>query len=241
MPARGHDLGVAHGDPGDVLHGDGLLVVSQRIRRRPTQPTQRGVHTRQQRRQGPVPGRDHHPESRPGQPQTEQQRRPRSSARPRHHRAHTPVELTPHPRLSDPRSIRPPMPSPPPGLRLRDRAPGSALIPLEPDRDQSLVHHIRADMPPGTVHPLLDLVHKRVDQPHPPHRARHRQPPIPPLHMVTHRLGITPGQRRGRVRAPGQVVRLKNLHHFPVILLHRSLHEPRVQRQPGVHRRRDHP
>jgi len=135
----------------------------------------------------------------------------------------------------------PPMPSPPPGLRLRDRAPRGPLIPVEPHRDQSLVHHIRTDMPPGTVHPLLDLVHKRIDQPHPPHRARHHQPPIPTPHMVAHRLRITPGQRRGRVRTPGQIERLKNLHHFPAILLHRSLHEPRVQRQPGVHRRRDHP
>jgi hypothetical protein len=40
------------------------------------------------------------------------------------------------------------------GLRLRDRTPGGALIPVEPDRDQPLVHHIRADMPPGAVHPV---------------------------------------------------------------------------------------
>jgi hypothetical protein len=241
IPTGGHDLRMAHGDPGDVLHGDGLLVIGQRIRRRPSQPTQRRIHTRQQRRQSTIPGRDHHPKPRPGQPQTEQQRRPRLPARPRHHRAHTPVELTPHPRLGDPRPIRPPMPSPPPRLRLRDRTPGGALIPVEPDRDQPLVDHIRADMPPRTVHPLLDLAHKRIDQPRPPHRARHRQTPIPPLNMAAHRLRITPDQPRGRVRAPGQVERLKNLHHFPVILLHRSLHEPRVQRQPGVHRRRDHP
>jgi Transposase, Mutator family len=36
-------------------------------------------------------------------------------------------------------------------------------------------------------------------------------PPITALHNTTHRLGITPHQRRGRVRAPGQVIRLKNL------------------------------
>jgi hypothetical protein len=49
------------------------------------------------------------------------------------------------------------VPSPPTGLVLRDRAPGGALIPVEPHCDQPLVHHIRTDTPPGAVHPLLTL------------------------------------------------------------------------------------
>ena len=38
VPARGHDHRMPDRDPGDVLDGDGLLVVGQRIRRRPTDP-----------------------------------------------------------------------------------------------------------------------------------------------------------------------------------------------------------
>jgi hypothetical protein len=241
MPPGGHDFGVAHRDAGDVLHGHGFLVVGQRIRWCPAQPAQRGVHTRQQRGQGAVPGRDHHPEPGPSQPQTEQQRRPGRTARPRHPRALPPIELAPHARLGDPGPVGAPVPGPPTGLGLRDRAAGGPLIPLKPHRDQPLVHHIRPHMPPGTIHPLLNLLRERIDQPLPPTRARDRQPPIPPLHMPAHRLRVTPHQLRGRVRAPGQVIRLKNLHDLPVILLHGPPSSPRVQRQPGVHRWGDHP
>ena len=56
------------------------------------------------------------------------------------------------------------MPGPPPGLRLRDRAPSGPLVPLEPHRDEAFVHHVRADVPLRAVHPLLDLAQERVDQ-----------------------------------------------------------------------------
>jgi hypothetical protein len=62
MPPGGHDLRVAHRNAGDVLDSDRFLVVGQRIRWCPAQPAQRGVQTGQQRGQGAVPGRDHHPE-----------------------------------------------------------------------------------------------------------------------------------------------------------------------------------
>jgi len=105
-----------------------------------------------------------------------------------------------------------PSPAPPPA--------GWPLIPDEPHRDQPLVHHIRPHLPPRALHPLLHLVRERIDQPLPPPRARHRQAPIPQPHQAAHRLRITPHQPNGRVRTPGQVIRLKNLHDFPVILLH---------------------
>ena len=78
------------------------------------------------------------------------------------------------------------MPSPPPGLRLRDRAPGSALIPLQPNRDQSLVHHIRTRTCPRerSTHSSTLSTNGSINRTR-RHGARHRQPPIPPLHMVT--------------------------------------------------------
>ena len=57
------------------------------------------------------------------------------------------------------------MPGPPPGLRLRDRAPSGPLVPIEAHRGQALMHHIGADMPLPAIHPLLDLAQKRIDQP----------------------------------------------------------------------------
>jgi hypothetical protein len=47
----------------------------------PPSRSQRGIQAAEQDRQGAVPGRDHHPEPRPGQPHTEQHRGPRADPR----------------------------------------------------------------------------------------------------------------------------------------------------------------
>ncbi len=99
IPAHGDDLRMPDRDAGDMLDGDGLLVIGQRRHRHPADPPQHRVQARDQRRQRPVPGRQHHPEPRPRQPRAEQQRRPRRPVRPRHLRALAPVPLQPQPRL----------------------------------------------------------------------------------------------------------------------------------------------
>ncbi len=103
-----------------MVDGDGLLVVGQPVRRRPTEGPHRPVEARDHRRQRPVPRRDHHPEPAPRQPRAEQVR-----CRPPMARAVTPVPLGPHARLDDPRPIHPPparagsspSPGPPPAAR----------------------------------------------------------------------------------------------------------------------------
>jgi len=53
---------VADRDPSDVLGGDGLLVIGQQVRRRPTHAAQRHVQGGHHTRCSLVPDRQHHPE-----------------------------------------------------------------------------------------------------------------------------------------------------------------------------------
>jgi hypothetical protein len=127
VPADLDDLRVAHRDPRDMLHRHRLLVVRQRIRRHPTNPPQRRVQTRHNRRHCLVPHRDHHPEPRPRQPRTPQTRAP-----PGDPRTLAPVPLHPQPRLRDPRPKHPPLPDPKPLLGLRHHPTSGALPAGEP-------------------------------------------------------------------------------------------------------------
>ena len=218
-----HDLRMSDRDAGDMVDSDGFGVVSQHKRRHPTQPAQGGVQAGDQRRLGLVPDRDHHPEPGPRQPGAEQQRRPQLSARTRHPGALAPVELQPQARLSDPRPIRAPVPSPPSRLHLRDRASGGAFRPGEPHPDQPGMDHIRADLALAGLDPVLNLRHEPIQHPRPPARTRHRPTRIPRRDIPTHRLRIHPRQQRSRVRTLRGVERLQNFHDLPVRLLHVSL------------------
>ena len=220
MPPRRDEVRVPHRDPGDVLDGDGLLVVRQRIRRRPTQPAQGGVQAGDQRRQRPVPGRNHHPEPAPGQPRAEQQRRPRRPVHAGHPRPPAPVELQPHAWLGDPRPVRAPMPGPPPRLRLGDRPASRALIAVEAEHHQPLMDLVRPDRALRAVHPLLDLRQVPVDDPLPPTRPTHRPARIPRRDIRAHRLCVHARQPSRRMGATRGVERLQNLHDLPVRLLH---------------------
>ena len=192
-------LRVPHRHPGDVLDGDGLGVVTQQIRRRPAEPPQRGVDAGHQRAEGLVPGRDHHPEPRPGQPRTKQLRTPAT-----HPRSFAPVELQPHPRLGHPRPIHPAAARLPRRLDLGDRPPSRPLRPAIPHRGQPLVHLVGPDMGVTAVHPLLHLGQERIHRP-PPDRTGERVPAsVPHRHIPGDGLGVTAGQLRRRPRATGQ-------------------------------------
>ena len=142
MATERHGGRVAHRDPGDVLHGDGALVVGQQVRRHPAHHAQRGVDRGEHAGRGLVQQRHHDPEPAPRQPETEQDRR--RAADPR---AVTEVVLRPHPRLRDPRPVHPAPPGPPRLLDLCDRAAGGPLGPTEPHRDDLVVRHVGADLP----------------------------------------------------------------------------------------------
>ena len=189
-------------DAGDVLDGDGLLVIGQRIHRHPADPPQasRPGTRSASAASGPIPA------ARPGTVTTPATRRtatspaaPRPAPAPA---ARTPVPLQPQPRLGDPRPIRPAVPGPPPGLRRRHCPPRGPLIPGEPHRGQPLMHHIGPHLALGPVHPLLDLAHERVDQLGPRHRLRHRPAQIPGLRIPAHCFRIRLAQRRRRMRDP---------------------------------------
>jgi hypothetical protein len=143
VPPRGHDVGVAHRHPRDVLDGDGLLVVGQRVGRHPAQPPQRGVQAAQHAGQRPVRRRQHDPEPRPRQPGAPQPHRPAADPR-----SGAPVELQPQPRLGHPGAEHPPVPRPVAALDRRDRPPGGPLRPRVAHCGQLVVGYVGAD-PPG--------------------------------------------------------------------------------------------
>jgi hypothetical protein len=62
MASEPDDLRVADRDPRDMVEGDSFLVVSQQIRRCPTEAAQRHVQRGEHTRCGLVPQRQHHPE-----------------------------------------------------------------------------------------------------------------------------------------------------------------------------------
>ena len=218
MPARSHHRRVPHRDPGDVLNGDRLRVVTQQIRRRPTHLAQRRVQAGDQAAHRLIPDRDHHPKPGPGQPRAEQIRL--AAADPR---TVTPVELQPQAGLGHPWPIRAPPPRPPHVLRLANRPPRGAFRAGEPHRDQPLVHLVRADLRLRHVDELFHLRQERVDQLRPRRRAHQQRIPatgIPQRHVPTHRLRVTPRQLRCGMRTARRVVRLQNLHDLPVRLGH---------------------
>jgi len=218
MPARRHDSGMAHRDPGHMLDRDRLRVVAQQIRRNTADMAQRRVQTRDQRAHRLIPDRDHHPEPRPGKPRAEQVRLATVHPRPV-----APVELQPQPRLSHPRSIRAPPTRPPCCLRRPHRPPGGAFRPRKSHRHKAFVHSVCPDLPLRRVDQLLHLGQERVDQLRSRSPRPHERIPatgITQCHIPLHRLCITPGQLRRRMRAASQVVRLQDLHDLPVRLGH---------------------
>jgi hypothetical protein len=77
------------------------------------------------------------------------------------------------------------------------------IVPVEPHRNQPLVHHVRAHLSMRAVHPLLDFVQERVDQPRP--RTRHRQPPVAVAHPATHAARGVVGEAWLLLRVRGNV------------------------------------
>ena len=221
VAAQRDHLRVPHRDARDVVHRDGARVVGQQVGRRAASGPQCLVDAPGQRAQLLVPGRDHHPEPRPGQPRREQLRLAAPDLRPV-----APVPLQPHPRLRDPRPVAPAPARLPGFLHLRDRPPGRPLRPPVAHRRDLPVRHIRADLALAPVDQLLDLRHERVDQPRPRHPGQRIPARLPDRHVPGDRLRVAPGQLRRRPGRPGEVKRLENLHDLPARLGHGSLRTP---------------
>ena len=213
VPTGGHDVGVADRHPRHVLHGDGLLVVGQRVGRHPAEPPQRGVQAAKHAGQRPVPRGQHHPEPRPRQPRAPQPRLPAADLR-----AGAPVELQPQPRLGHPRTEHPPVPSPPAALDRRDRPPGGPLRPRVAHRGQLGLGDVRADAPLRALHPLLQLRQPGVDQLLAAGPLVRATPGVPQPHVPRHRVVVATDQLRRGAEAAGQVVGLQDLHDLLAVL-----------------------
>ena len=210
VAADRHDRRVADRDPADVIDRDGLLVVRQRIGRRPTEHPQRPVQRHHHRRRRLVPQRQHHPEPAPRQPGAEQHRRPARDDRPV-----TVVPLHPQARLDDPRPCAATVLGTPAALRVGDRAARRALRTEIAHRDQPLMRDIGADLAARAINPLLDLLREPIDTRPRPHRNRQSAAGlITSTHPVRDRLVITTRQLRRPAQRAGQVKRLQDLHHF---------------------------
>nr|SBO96660.1 hypothetical protein BN4615_P6176 [Nonomuraea gerenzanensis] len=201
------DLPVAHRDAGDVVGGDGALVVGQRIGRRATELPQRRIQAGRDRRQRLVQHRDDHPEPRPGQPRAPQ---PRPAARDL--RAVSPIPLHPQPRLGNPGTKHPAMARLIGGLGRGHRAPRGAVSAAEPHRRDLLVHPISTDPPTRALDQLLDLRHELVD---------HLRPGLPPgrvaalaaqQHVTLHGVVVDAGQLSRGAVTTRKVIRFQNLH-----------------------------
>ena len=220
MPAHGDDLRMADRNPGDMLDGDRLLVISQRINRHPADPPQHHVQARDQRRQRPVPHGQHHPEPRPRQPRAEQQRPPRQPVRPRHHRALAPVPLQPQPRLSDPRPVRPAV------HPARHRAFAAATarrvvrsFPVNPiAASRSCTMSARTLPSERSTHSSTLPRNGSISFGLAPAPSPACQ--IPGQRIPAHRLRIRLAQRRRRMRDASRIKRFENFHDLPVRLLH---------------------
>jgi hypothetical protein len=86
-------------------------------------------------------------------------------------------------------------------FRLRDSPAGRPVGTGKPERLQSLVHDISADLAAGLVHQLFDLRQIRVNQSGPPLALIDVAPRIAQRHIPFHGLLITADQRCGRMRA----------------------------------------
>src|SRR5258708_30143655 len=133
--------------PRHMINGDGAFVVGQQIRRHPTQTAQGGVQASDQTAQRPVPSRDHHPETAPRQPGTEQTGAPTT-----HAGTLAPVPLAPHARLGHPRPITAAVPIPPRLLALGHRPTAGALLAPQAPPPHPAASPIR---PAPPVPPLL--------------------------------------------------------------------------------------
>ena len=159
VPPGRHHVRMPDRHPCDMLNRHGLLVVGQRVRRCAAKPPQCRVQAAQQRRQGAIPRRQHHPEPRPGQPPAEQHRAAAINSR-----AVAPVELQPQPGFRYPGPEHPAVPGPPRLPGPRDRPPRRPLRPEKTHRHELLVRHVRADPALGLIHRLLELRQKLIDQ-----------------------------------------------------------------------------
>ncbi len=210
MAADRHDRRVADRDLADMIDRHRLLVVGQRVGRRPAERAQRTVQRQHDRRHRAVAQRQHDAVARPRKPRAEQHRRPA-----RHQGPVAVVPLHPQAGLNDPRPRPPAVLGAPPALGIGDRPPGRALRTHVAHRDQPLMRRIRADLPARTVDPLLDLHRERI---HPrPRPHRHRQPAaglVTRTHPLRDGLVITARQLRRTTQRASQVKRFQDLHHF---------------------------
>ena len=149
---------VLHRDPGHPVDRDGPLVVGQGIGGRTAEPAKGLVETRDHRRQRPVPGRDDHPISAPGEPGA-----PEQAVAPGDHGALAPVELEPHAGLGDPGPEDAPVPRRVRVLDVGHRTPRGPLRAVEAERAQLLVGDVGADPAMGALDPLLELGEVRVE------------------------------------------------------------------------------
>lgn len=204
-----------HRDPRHMCRSDRLLVVGQPIRRGAPEAAHRRVQTADHRRQRLSPCRDHHPEPTPRQPSAPQIRLAAV-----HHRAVPPVPLRPHPRLHNPGPIHSPAPRPPVRPHRSDRSTHRPLRTLKPQWLQLVEHHIGADLPLRTIHPLFHLRQERVDQLGPLHLLRRRRelPGVTTNHIGRHRVMRTPRQLGGVPKRPRQVIRFQYFHDLLVRL-----------------------
>lgn len=211
MAAELDHLRVPDRDLGDVLDGDGARVVGQQVGGRPANDPQRRVQAGRQRAERLIPGRQHHPEPRPGQPGAKQLSTASGDPRPL-----SPIPLQPHARFGDPRPIDASPARPPGFLDRRHGSPGGALRAAKAHREQVLVHHVGPDLAARPLHLLLDLGQKGVDRLRPRRRRRGDAPGLAHRHVPLNGLRVASHQLRGRPRALGQVVGREDLHQFPV-------------------------
>ena len=200
-------LRVAHRDPGDVLDGDGLLVVGQHVGRHPAQASERLVQGGEHARHRLVAQREHDPEPRPRQPGDEEDGLDSIDDG-----AVAVVVLQPHPRLGDPGSVDPHPPSTVGLLDLRDRSSGGAFRAGVAQSEQLFVGHVGADLAERTLDPLLDLGQVHVDQLRPGSRLVELAGRGTALDVVLHGVVRAAGQLAGITQRPSQVVGIQDFH-----------------------------
>jgi len=104
------------------------------------------------------------------------------------------------------------------GLHLRDRPPGRPVRPGEAQRQQLVVGLVGVDPALRRLHPLLDLVHKRINVAGPAGRCADRPASITGRDMRRDRVMGTTSQLGSCALRPGQVISSKNLHDLSVRL-----------------------
>jgi transposase len=143
-------------------------IFGQPVGRHPADDAQRLIDRGHHRRQRLIQKRQHHPKPAPRQPRAKQ-----LGTNAVHTRTIPEVILQPHPGLRHPRPMHPPAPDPIRRLGLGDCSPCGALRTRITQPDQLVVGHIRADLTPRAIHPLLELAPIRIHQ-HVPARGPSR-------------------------------------------------------------------